>query len=116
MKKPEKTTWYLSRDSNRSDPRLYRKRRLAGRLVDMSDREEMIVVDALNRFEARKRAAGSTKTSGTRAKELCADRDDILRENENLRAFLLRINALARYFNWRDDGKEPGVVLLPSPE
>ena len=32
-----------------------------------------------------------------------------------MRSFLVKINALVRYWNWRDDGTSPGVVLPPSP-
>jgi len=40
-----------------------------------------------------------------------ADRDDLLQEIDRLHTFLSKINATTRYFVWRDERKEPGVVL-----
>ena len=43
--------------------------------------------------------------------ELKADRNDLMRECERMRVFLYKIHGLIQYWNWRDDGDEPGVVL-----
>jgi len=47
--------------------------------------------------------------------ELKCDRDDLLKENERHRSFLYKINGLTRFFNWGDNGNDPGVVLPSSP-
>ena len=43
--------------------------------------------------------------------EAQADRRDCIHEIERLHAFLHHINALARYFSWRDEGEDPRIEL-----
>jgi hypothetical protein len=56
-----------------------------------------------------------TDLTGMTKEELIADLRDVLREQERLHHFLWKINALTRYFCWRDLRQDPGVELPRSP-